>query len=149
MDSGIWLRKNFGNAAHTSSRRSAGPSDNSSGIWVNASATGFTKTSSRKKATSRATRLKAKDEGARVNMKYDPKPTLTNPSGASDKRVRVMIEPADPEAQARLMSQLDKIGATGVRHIAQGFVSAEVSIADIPGLNEIAHTEILPTKQLR
>ena len=149
MDSGIWLRKNFGNAAHTSSRRSAGPSDNSSGIWVNASATGFTKTSSRKKATSRATRLKAKDEGARVNMKYDPKPTLTSPSGASDKRVRVMIEPADPEAQARLMSQLDKIGATGVRHIAQGFVSAEVSIADIPGLNEIAHTGILPTKQLR
>jgi hypothetical protein len=149
VDSGIWLRKNFGNAAHTSSRRSAGPSDNSSGIWVNASATGFTKTSSRKKATSRATRLKAKDEGARVNMKYDPKPTLTSPLGASDKRVRVMIEPADPEAQARLMSQLDKIGATGVRHIAQGFVSAEVSIADIPGLNEIAHTGILPTKQLR
>ena len=144
MDSGIWLRKNFGNAAHTSSRRSAGPSDNSSGIWVNASATGFTKTSSRKKATSRATRLEAKDEGAR-----DPKPTLTSPSRASDKRVRVMIEPADPEAQARLMSQLDKIGATGVRHIAQGFVSAEVSIADIPGLNEIAHTGILPTKQLR
>jgi hypothetical protein len=149
VDSGIWLRKNFGSAAHTSSRRSAGPSDNSSSIWVNASATGFTKTSSRKKATSRATRLKAKDEGARVNMKYDPKPTLTSPSGASDKRVRVMIEPADPEAQARLMSQLDKIGATGVRHIAQGFVSAEVSIADIPGLNEIAHTGILPTKQLR
>jgi hypothetical protein len=58
-------------------------------------------------------------------MKYDPRPTLTSPSGASDKRVRVMIEPADPEAQA------------------------EVSIADIPGLNEIAHTEILPTKQLR
>ena len=149
MDSGIWLRKNFGNAAHTSSRRSVGPSDNSSGIWVDARATGFTKTSSRKKATSRATRLKAKDEGARVNMKYDPKPTLTSPSGASDKRVRVMIEPADPEARARLMSQLDKIGATGVRHIAQGFVSAEVSIADIPGLNEIAHTGILPTKQLR
>jgi hypothetical protein len=60
-----------------------------------------------------------------------------------------MIEPADPEAEARLMSQLDKIGASRISHIAPGFVSAEVSIADIPGLNDIAPTGILPPKQLR
>ena len=98
---------------------------------------------------SRAARLKTKDEGKPANMKNDPKLTLTSPSGIPDKRVRVMIEPADPEAEARVMSHLHKIGATRVHHIAQGYVSAEVSFADIPGLKEIAYTGILPTKQLR
>jgi hypothetical protein len=81
-------------------------------------------------------------------MKSDPK-SATSPSGSADERVRVMIEPADAEAEARLMSQLHKIGAIGIRQIAQGYVSAEVAITDIPGLKEIAHTGILPTKQLR
>ena len=84
-----------------------------------------------------------------MSKKNDPKTTRGSSSLVSDKRVRVMIEPADPEEEARLMGQLHKIGAVRIRHIAHGYVSAEVSIADIPGLKEIAHIGILPTKQLR
>jgi hypothetical protein len=82
-------------------------------------------------------------------MKYDPRATPADPPVDADKRVRVMIEPADSDAEARVMSQLGKVGATRVNQIAKGFVSAEVSVADIPHLRNIARTGILPEKQLR
>jgi hypothetical protein len=81
-------------------------------------------------------------------MNMNNNPAAKNPSADSE-RVRVMIEPVDGVAEAKVMNQLGKIGATRVHQIAQGFVSAEVSVADIPGLKEIARTGILPPKQLR
>lgn len=65
------------------------------------------------------------------------------------RRVRVMIEPPDDTAEVQVLNELGKIGATRIHQIAKGFVSAEVSLDDLPNLKSIARTGILPEKQLR
>jgi hypothetical protein len=64
-------------------------------------------------------------------------------------RTRVMIEPADQQAAQAVRERLKEIGATGIREITEGFISAEIPADEIERMQELARTGALPRKQMR
>jgi hypothetical protein len=70
-------------------------------------------------------------------------------SDQSGERTRVMIEPADQQAAQAVLQRLKEIGATGIREITEGFISAEIPADEIERMQELARTGALPRKQMR
>jgi hypothetical protein len=73
------------------------------------------------------------------------RPSLAPRPGA--KRTRVMIEPKDRETASRVLRELQALGATRVREVTEGFISAEVPAEAVIELNAIARTGVLPPKK--
>jgi hypothetical protein len=63
-------------------------------------------------------------------------------------RTRVMIEPPDRETAERVLKKLQEIGATRVREVTEGFISAEIPTQELESIETIARTGILPVKRL-
>lgn len=67
--------------------------------------------------------------------------------GPLGKRMRVMIEPGDQMAAEQVRERLKQVGATRVREITDGFISAEVPTEELQSIEALARTGILAKKK--
>ncbi len=67
--------------------------------------------------------------------------------GPLGKRTRVMIEPKDRTATRQVLERLKQVGATRVREITDGFISAEVPTEELQSIEAIARTGVLGKKK--
>ncbi len=74
---------------------------------------------------------------------------VSRDSGAEGIIYSVTVEPLPGHTDEEIVARLAEIGATEVKILAAGFISARASRESMRRLEDIAAVQIKPTKQLR